>query len=213
MHIESERFYHIHKHNSPKWVGEASFMFGDEPNDSWRAFEVARRGITNPETNEVFSVDRVAFRALHTYRRQGKKDARLRFYHYDPVMTLAETLDSLFLSTRMVRELVLENVRRQMYSDLPSRTSCIWLIPEDDRAVRFWLDNMRGDRKRVFRVNATGELHRAPQQPVMGDTISLVEWRKRALDYWNGIDVESYDDELTFCGEIRVMEELPDGNF
>lgn len=213
MHIESERFYHIHKQNSPKWVGGAAFTFGDEPNESWRAFEVARRGITNPETLEVFSVDRVAFRALHTYRRRGKKDPQLRFYHYDPVMTLAETLDSLFLATRMVRELVLEDVRREMYADLPSRTSCAWLIPEDERAVRFWLDNMRGDHKKVFRVHATGELHRAPQQPVMGDTISLSEWRRRALDYWNGVSAESFDDEVTFAGEVRVIEELPDGYF
>lgn len=213
MHIESERFYHIHRHDSPKWLGGAVFVFGDEPNDSWRAFESARRGITNPETNEVFSVDRVAFRALHTYRRRGKKDPQLRFYHYDPVMTLAETLDSLFLSTRMVRELVLEDVRRDMYPDLPSRASCIWLIPEDDRALRFWLDNMRGDRKKVFRVRATGELHRAPQQPVMGDTISLVEWRRRALDYWNGVDAESFDDELTFSGEVRVIEEVSGEHF
>ncbi|MGH8280467.1 MAG: DUF2441 domain-containing protein [Gammaproteobacteria bacterium] len=213
MRIEGERFYHVHKHNSPKWAVGASFTFGEEPNDSWRAFEVARRGITNPETNEVFSVDRVAFRVLHTYRRHGKKDAQLRFYHYDPVMTLAETLDSLFLATRMVRELVLENVRRQMYPDLPSRSSCIWLIPEDERALRFWLDNMRGGHKKVFRVQASGELHRAPQQPVMGDTISLTEWRRRALDYWNGVDAESFDDELTLRGEVRVVEEVPEGSF
>ena len=213
MHIESEKYYHIHKHNSPKWVEGATFTFGDEPNNSWRAFEVARRGITNPETNEVFTVDMVAFRALHVYRKQGKKDARLGFYHFNPVMTLAETLDSLFLSTRMVRELVLEDVRRQMYPDLPSRSSCIWLIPEDPRAVRFWLENMRGDHKKVFRVRATGEMHRAPQQLVMGDTISLVEWHKRALDYWNGVDMESYDDEITCSGEIEVLEEVPSSNF
>lgn len=213
MHIESERFYHIHKHDSPKWVGGAVFTFGDEPNESWRAFEAARRGITNPATNEVFSVDQVAFRALHTYRRRGKKDPQLSFYHFDPVMTLAETLDSLFLCTRMVRELVLEDVRRQMYPDLPSRSSCIWLIPEDPRAVRFWLDNIRGEHKRVFLVQATGEMHRAPQQPVMGDTISLLEWRRRALDYWNGVDAESHDDEITFRGEIRIVEELPGGSF
>jgi Protein of unknown function (DUF2441) len=213
MHIESEKFYHIHKHSSPKWIEGATFMFGEEPNNSWRAFEVARRGITNPETNEVFTVDMVAFRALHVYRKQGKKDPHLGFYHYNPVMTLAETLDSLFLSTRMVRELVLEEIRRQMYPDLPSRANCIWLIPEDERAVRFWLENMRGDHKKVFRVRATGEMHRAPQQVVMGDTISLMEWRKRALDYWNGVDMESYDDEITCTGEIEVLEELPSTNF
>ncbi len=213
MHIESEKFYHIHKHNSPKWVENTTFAFGEDPNNSWRAFEVARRGITNPETNEVFTVDLVAFRALHVYRRHGKKDPHLSFYHYNPIMTLAETLDSLFLSTRMVRELIFEEMRRQTYPDLPSRTSCIWLIPEDERAVRFWLENMRGDHKKVFRVRATGEMHRAPQQVVMGDTISLAEWRKRAMDYWNGVDVESYDDEITCNGEIEVLEELPVTNF
>ncbi|MGH8293594.1 MAG: DUF2441 domain-containing protein [Gammaproteobacteria bacterium] len=213
MHIESEKFYHIHKHNSPKWVEGAVFTFGEEPNNSWRAFEVARRGITNPETNEVFTVDRVAFRALHVYRKQGKKDPLLGFYHFNPVMTLAETLDSLFLSTRKVRELVLEDVRRQMYPDLPSRTSCIWLIPDDARSVRFWLENMRGDHKKVFRVSATGEMHRAPQQMVMGDTISLVEWHKRALEYWNGVVTESYDDEISCNGEIKILEEVPIDNF
>lgn len=47
----------------------------------------------------------------------------------------------------------------------------------------------------------------------MGDTISLAEWRKRAVDYWDGVDMESYDDELTCNGEIEVLEELPNTNF
>ena len=209
MHIENTKFFHIHKHNSPKWFEGARLSFGLEPNNSWRAFEMARRGITNPKSNEVYTVDLVALRALEFYRKQKPKDARLGFYHHDPVVTLAETLDSLFLATRMVRELIFEDVRRQLYTALPSRTSCIWLIPEDPRSVRFWLDNMRGDYKKVYRVNATGEMHRATQQIVMGDTISMNEWRKRAVDYWNGAKSESHDDEILLSGDIEVLEEVP----
>ena len=213
MHIENQKFFHIHKHNSPKWFEGARMGFGLEPNNAWRAFEAARRGITNPKSNEIYTVDMVALRALEFYRKQKPKDPRLSFYHYDPVVTLAETLDSLFLATRMVRELIFEDVRRQLYTALPSRVSCIWLIPEDPRAVRFWLDNMRGDYKKVYRVNATGELHRATQQIVMGDTISMGEWRKRAVDYWNGAKSESYDDELLLSGDIEVLEEVPATEF
>lgn len=213
MHIENQKFLHIHKHNSPKWTEGAHFTFGIEPNNAWRAFDVARRGITNPKTKEVYTVDLVALRAMGFYRKQAPKDPKLGFYHYDPVMTLAETLDSLFLATRIIRELIFEDVRRQMYINLPSRTSCIWLIPEDPRAVRFWLDNVRGDYKKVYRVNATGELHRAQQQIVMGDTISMGEWRKRAVDYWNGAESENYDDELVFAGNIEVLEEVPATEF
>jgi hypothetical protein len=213
MHIENQKFFHIHKHNSPKWFEGARLGFGLEPNNAWRAFEVARRGVTNPKNSEVYTVDMVALRALEFYRKQKVKDPKLSFYHFDPVVTLAETLDSLFLATRMVREMVFEEVRRQMYVTLPSRTSCIWLIPEDPRAVRFWLDNMRGDYKKVYRLNATGELHRATQQIVMGDTISMSEWRKRATDYWNGAKSESYDDELLLSGDIEVLEEVPTTEF
>ena len=213
MHIENQKFFHIHKHNSPKWFEGARLGFGLEPNNAWRAFEAARRGITNPKSNEIYTVDMVALKALEFYRKQKPKDPRLSFYHYDPVVSLAETLDSLFLATRMVRELIFEDVRRQMYTALPSRMSCIWLIPEDPRAVRFWLDSMRGDYKRVFRVNATGELHRATQQIVMGDTISMNEWRKRATDYWNGARAESHDDELLLSGDIEVLEEVPATEF
>lgn len=213
MHIENTKFFHIHKHNSPKWFEGARLSFGLEPNNSWRAFEMARRGITNPKSNEVYTVDLVALRALEFYRKQKPKDARLGFYHHDPVVTLAETLDSLFLATRMVRELIFEDVRRQLYTALPSRTSCIWLIPEDPRSVRFWLDNMRGDYKKVYRVNATGEMHRATQQIVMGDTISMNEWRKRAMDYWNGAKSESHDDEVLLSGDIEVLEEVPGTEF
>lgn len=213
MHIENQKFFHIHKHNSPKWFEGARMGFGLEPNNAWRAFEAARRGITNPKSNEIYTVDMVALRALEFYRKQKPKDPRLSFYHYDPVVTLAETLDSLFLATRMVRELIFEEVRRQLYTALPSRMSCVWLVPEDPRAVRFWLDNMRGDYKRVFRVNATGELHRATQQIVMGDTISMGEWRKRAVEYWNGAKAESHDDELILSGDIEVLEEVPTTDF
>src|SRR5690242_18972539 len=213
MHIENGKFFHIHKHNSPKWFEGARLNFGQEPNNAWRAFEIARRGITNPKNNEVYTVDMVALRALEFYRKQKAKDPKLNFYHHDPVKTLAETLDSLFLATRMVRELIFEDVRRQMYTSLPSRTSCIWLIPEDPKSVRFWLDNVRGDFKKVYRVNATGELHRATMQIVMGDTISMSEWRRRAVDYWNGAGSESYDDELILSGDVEVLEEIPVNEF
>ena len=213
MHIENGKYFHIHKHNSPKWFEGARLSFGQEPNNAWRAFEVARRGITNPKNNEVYTVDMVALRALEFYRKQKAKDPKLAFYHFDPVVTLAETLDSLFLATRMVRELIFEDVRRQMFTALPSRMSCIWLIPEDPRSVRFWLDNMRGDFKKVYRVNATGEMHRATQQIVMGDTISMSEWRKRAVDYWSGAGSESHDDEILLNGDIEVLEEMPATEF
>ena len=62
-------------------------------------------------------------------------------------------------------------------------------------------------------MNATGELHRATQQIVMGDTISISEWRKRATDYWNGANSESYDDELLLSGDIEVLEEVPATEF
>jgi hypothetical protein len=213
MHIENGKFFHIHKHNSPKWFEGARNTFGNEPNNAWRAFELARRVITDPKTNEMYTVDLVALKALNFYRKQSQKESRLKFYHHDPVLTLAETLDSLFLATSMVRELIYEDVRRLDYPMLPSRTSCIWLIPEDAKSVRFWLDSMRGDYKKVFRVNVTGELHRAIQQVVMGDTISMSEWRGRAAEHWNGIKTECYDDELTLSGDVEVLDEVPANEF
>jgi hypothetical protein len=47
----------------------------------------------------------------------------------------------------------------------------------------------------------------------MGETISISEWRKRAQDYWNGADTESYDDELILNGDIEILDESPLSNF
>src|ERR1700761_8555492 len=95
MHIENQKFFHIHKHNSPKWFEGARLSFGLEPNNAWRAFEVARRGVTNPKTNEIYTVDMVALRALEFYRKQRVKNPKLIFSPSDRVVPLGEPLDSL----------------------------------------------------------------------------------------------------------------------
>jgi len=47
----------------------------------------------------------------------------------------------------------------------------------------------------------------------MGDTISMIEWRRRAVDYWNGAKSESEDDEIILSGDVEVLEEVPANEF
>lgn len=198
-------FFHINKDSDEEWVIGAKFTFGQQNNKLWETFENGNQLITSD--GRTYPVDQIAYQALEVYR--GGMTPPLKQYHYNPVQTLSETLDSLFCSIRNTRELMFEQVRLEKYASLPSRKTCIWLIPNDQESLDYWQENLpRGNNRKIFRVRTNGVFHRTSQQWVQGGTFSLSNWRERAHNYWKGTGAGNIDDEILFAGELEIIDEI-----
>lgn len=67
--------------------------------------------------------------------------------------------DVLLTYMKFINEIIFERVRVNKFGHSPSRTNCIWLCKEKD--IGKWLKMLKGQRKiKVFRVSATGEIHK-----------------------------------------------------
>lgn len=106
----------------------------------------------------------------------------------------------------LVREQVLEEVRKEYYEDLPSRRSSIWLCEKDQLA--YWLNNLKEDRK-VFLVSATGNLWQANAQKLPELGSDIIDTKSQAHRYWqNKQGVSCEYSEYLFQGKLQILKEV-----
>jgi hypothetical protein len=84
----------------------------------------------------------------------------------------------------LVRELVMEEMRREVAPDAPSRQSCLWLVDTIDEA-RAWRIRLGGN-NRIVRLRARGNIQRAGAALLLGDSEPLSKTYDRARSYWKG---------------------------
>ena len=132
----------------------------------------------------------------------------MKDYHFNPILTLGETIDSLGNSMKIIRELAFEAIRKEFYPELPSREKCIWLIPDNEQSFVFWKNVLNNNSQRIFKLAVDGKIHKAAQKWLVGGTFALNETNSMAHKYWNGGDSGSIEDEILFVGKIKILEKL-----
>lgn len=106
----------------------------------------------------------------------------------------------------LVRELVAEEVRKQVAPHLPSRQSCLWASDSLEQA-QFWVQRLGGN-TRVLRLEVEGASHKADAGLLLGDSEPLSETYARAARYWRGDVAPNSEPELLISGTVKVVEEL-----
>lgn len=106
----------------------------------------------------------------------------------------------------LARELLTEEVRRERFSNLPSRRTCLWAAEDIERA-HFWAERL-GGACRILRLEVDGVSHSADASFLLGDSQSISETYRRAEWYWEGRMADNPECELLIEGEIRIVEEL-----
>jgi hypothetical protein len=122
----------------------------------------------------------------------------MKGYHFNPIKTLKETIDSLGNALKICRELAFESIRKEFYPELPSRQKCIWLMPDNEKSLELWKNTIHNEHQKIFKVTADGNIHRAVQKWLIGGTFSLNKWITLAHKYWKGEDSGSIEDEIIF---------------
>ena len=179
---------------------------GKEDNYMWQSFADKGESITlNGEELDVYNVVKAAF---DEYTRQYPPPIKMKDYHFNQLRTLDESIQSLGNSIKLCRELAFESIRKEFYSNLPSREKCIWLIPDNENSLEFWKNIIGNEQRRIFKVVVDGTAHRASQEFLVGGTYSLNKWKSLAHSYWKGEESGSIEDEVLFTGTIKIIEEL-----
>ncbi|MHB8886531.1 MAG: DUF2441 domain-containing protein [Methylovirgula sp.] len=104
----------------------------------------------------------------------------------------------------LAREIIMEQVRREIVPDAPSRQTCLWLTDTID-AARVWGARLGGD-YRIARLKVRGIIQRADAALLLGDSEPLSKTYDRARAYWEGQYTARPEAETLFSGSAEVVE-------
>ena len=198
-------YYHINKENCTWKIGD-EIEFGTKSNLYWRF--LANKGDSININGEDFEVYKIVNAAYDEYIKEYPPPAKMKGYHFNPIRTLKESIDSLGNALKICREISFESIRKDFYPKLPSRQKCIWLIPNNGESLEFWKNVIKNKQRRIFKVAVEGNIHRAAQEWLVGGTFSVNRWNEMAHNYWKGENSGTIQDEVLFCGKIKILDEI-----
>lgn len=110
---------------------------------------------------------------------------------------------------KAVRELLFEEMRKDFFPSLPSRTRCLWVMPDNKETIQYWSNelNVEGLEHKLVKLSLTGKLFKANQQHLeINHIISFDEMRQKAFKYWSGSSGQSEaETEYLFEGFATVL--------
>ncbi len=113
---------------------------------------------------------------------------------------------------RLVSELILESVRNEKFSDLPSRCKCLWLTSTLEEA-KMWVPNCAPEetyQRQIVKVCTKDEGLRCDASLIKFENESLTELIRKSNLYWEGTQKNNVEEEeILYVGDIKVLEVLP----
>jgi len=107
-----------------------------------------------------------------------------------------------------IRELALEEVRKDYYPNRISRKNCIWLCSKAQ--LEFWKEEFSKRKISLYKVEVTGEIFKTNEGLLPRTRDSYISMLNDAHKYWNPklSEVDEENMEYLFRGKIRVLEKL-----
>ncbi|AND39635.1 DUF2441 domain-containing protein [Cytobacillus oceanisediminis] len=114
------------------------------------------------------------------------------------------------IGLKMLREYVFEDIRSKLFPELPSRQTCLWVVPmKKAEDIIYWKTQLDVDRQFILleltgKVFSTDEshLHIRPE-----NFRNIKELEGKAKDYWGAEPGDSVEENL-FEGKFKVLEIL-----
>ncbi len=111
------------------------------------------------------------------------------------------------------RELALEEIRKNYFSDLPSRNYSVWVT--DAEGLDFWGKALKPDKNSsfylsLFSVSLSGNLFKSNEELLPHDQSTYDECLKEAFGYWNPdfTSTDSSKNEYLFQGKLKIIKRL-----
>lgn len=180
------RMYHIHKkeYDSELWQVGNTFTINDE-NHFWKFSKEYRPPIYKDKN------DKTLFEMAEISKE---------------VLSIMENAISEY--GILIREITLENVRKEFFPNLPSRQKCIWLAREDQ--IEYWKKNINKSNIDIYEVEVDENLlfkSRDSLLPKLNEKYTdIIE---HANNYWNySSDTNNEDDEYLYCGDVQIIRKV-----
>lgn len=127
-------------------------------------------------------------------------------FDIDEFRLVFETVNN---SAAITRELIFEEVRKEIAKELPSRMKCLYVC-ENMEDINKWLEIFKKTNKKdkdyqILKLELTGKCVTCDASYVLRQNISLNKKRELAKKYWNG-EVKDNEKEVLFEGTATVKE-------
>lgn len=111
-------------------------------------------------------------------------------------------------SAMITRELMFEEVRKELNSNLPSRLKCLYVC-KTKKEIKDWINIFRRTNKKDFQIvklKLTGSIFIGDASFILRQNISLNRKKEQAKMYWNGEKKDKINEYL-FVG-TAVVEDI-----
>lgn len=111
-------------------------------------------------------------------------------------------------SAMITRELMFEEVRKELNPNLPSRLKCLYVC-KTKKEIKDWIDIFRRTNKKEFQIvklKLTGSIFIGDASFILRQNISLNRKKEQAKMYWNGEKKDKINEYL-FVG-TAVVEDI-----
>ncbi|MFW7250743.1 DUF2441 domain-containing protein [Enterobacter sp. BNK-34] len=194
------------------------FHIADKKSRPWSTHEPLKTGdvITTSEINPYFNYYLTSNYPKETVKFQEGQRQLSRLYVLQEIKeNRMNNPDSQYVAkmgfetakyfSNYARELILENVRKSEFNNLPSRQKCIWLAQGEEN-LQFWLSRIGKSLKdiNVFKVVPSGILHSADEELLLSDIEPYDETLIKARQYWSGIITNQNSKEVLFEGSLKI---------
>ena len=106
----------------------------------------------------------------------------------------------------LIRELGMEQVRKERFIDLPSRFKCIWFCRKDQ--INYWKNFVTGDIE-IFEVEVFDKAFKSRDSliPLKMDSYNTI--LEKSFKYWGkNSSEENKDDEYLYVGKMKILKKI-----
>lgn len=185
--LKDEIIYHVVT-QKPMFVGQ-KIVFGDKTNSLFDRVNCWE--FLNDNGEDCLEI--IQKRKFYEFSDSDKKT--LRTFIYEGAM--------------ISREYVLEQIRKEKYSDYPSRFKCLYCVREEKDA-QIWIDvfnRMKRPILQLVKMKANGKIFDGDASKILRDARSLNHKIQLGEEYWLGAKEDALPESL-FEGEVEVVEIL-----
>lgn len=186
--------------HTEKWKVGNTLLFGNESGK----FNLLFDRVSNPYLNIKRETNLV--RQLAKERLNSTSEFEIK-----KIATKFNKESFLFKYFQLTSELVLEEIRLNIFPDKPSRINGIWLCEEKD--LELWKSKIPATLypQKIFLVKFSGIQHKADSRWITETAFNLENIFKHSIEYWKGnifLENGQPDFEYICNGQINIIKEL-----
>ena len=109
--------------------------------------------------------------------------------------------------------MILEEVRKEINIELPSRLKCLF-VTNSLEELSSWIDIFDRTNKKeykIFKLELTGKIFKGDANYVLRENISLNKKKEKAKLYWNQSITDNPIYEYLFEGNATIIKEIDKG--